>query len=75
MCGKYVKMAPNVLVQVLFFLPLTFVILLSADMWTVESGAGPILELTVVSRMTRQNYYAIAVTWKTYGCSTNTNTI
>ena len=55
--------------------PLTFVILLSVDMWTAESGVGPILELSVVSRMTKQNYYAIAVTWKTYGCLESTNTI
>ena len=44
-------------------------------MWTAESGVGPILELAVVSRMTKQNYYARALTWKTYGSSSNTNTI
>ena len=75
MCGKFVKMAPNVLAQVLLLLSPDFCY--SPQCGHVDSGegVGPILELTVVSRMTKQNYYARALTWKTYGSSSNTNTI
>ena len=75
MCGKFVKMAPNVLAQVLLLLSPDFCY--SPQCGHVDSGegVGPILELSVVSRMTKQNYYAIAVTWKTYGCLESTNTI